>query len=166
MACDELDECGRSHRQRRPLTRTLHSVIQHLIFTACCFAVTACLTGCGHGELASLAGTVSYEGRPVEKGTITFLPADGKGPTAAAPITDGKYSVKVVYGRKVVKIEGFKVLGQHPFSPNNPRMVVDQQQIIPPCYNTKSELTREITPADGACDFALEKPPPAPARSK
>jgi hypothetical protein len=140
--------------------------MQRLIITACGIALTACLTGCGHDGLASLSGTVSYDGLPVEKGTITFLPADGKGPTAATPIAGGKYSVKVACGRKVVKIEGFKVLGQHPFSPNNPRMVIDQQQIIPPCYNTKSELTRDITRADGTCDFALEKPPPAPVRSK
>jgi hypothetical protein len=142
-------------------------MIHGLKYAACGFALMACLTGCGRGGgMAALSGSVSYDGQPVEKGTITFLPADGKGPTAAAPITDGKYSVKVAYGRRVVKIEGFKVLGQHPFSANNPRMVVEQQQIIPPCYNTRSELTRDITPADRVCDFVLEKPPPAPARYK
>ena len=86
----------------------------------------ACLAGCGRSDgLTEISGTVSYDGQPVKKGTITFLPADGKGPTAATLIADGKYSVKVAPGKKLVKIEGYKVIGQHPFSPNNPRIVVD-----------------------------------------
>ena len=141
--------------------------IHNLKCAACGLALMACLAGCGRGGgMASLTGTVSYDGQPVEKGLIAFVPADGKGPTAAAPVTDGKYSVKVAYGRKVVRIEGYKVIGQHPFSRNNPRMVVDQEQILPPCCNTKSELTRDIACTDSTCDFALEKPRPAPARSK
>ena len=133
-----------------------------LKLTACGIALTACLAGCGRsGGLTEISGTVSYDGQPVKQGTITFLPADGKGPTAAVPIADGKYSVKVAPGKKLVKIEGYKVIGQHRFSANNPRMVIDQEQILPARYNTKSELTREITPALGTCDFALEKSPAA-----
>jgi hypothetical protein len=131
-----------------------------LRFSVCGFVLLACLVGCGQrdGRIA-ISGTVSYDGQPVNKGIVTFVPADGKGPTAAATIVDGKYSVKVAPGKKVVKIEGFKVTGQRHYNknPNSP-MVDQQEQIIPPCYNAKSELTREITSADKTCDFALDKP--------
>lgn len=137
-------------------------MVNDLKSAACVVALMACLVGCGRGGgMASLNGSVTYGGQPLEKGLITFVAEDGKGPTSAAPIVDGKFSVNVAYGRKIVKIEGYKVLGQHPFSRNNPRIVVDQEQILPPRYNTKSELTREITSSDHTCDFALEKSPPA-----
>jgi hypothetical protein len=126
----------------------------------CGFAMMACLAGCGRsGGLSEISGTVSYDGQPVKKGTITFLPADGNGPTAAAKIADGRYSAKVVAGKKLVKIEGFKVVGQRRYSPSNPnsKMVDLQEQFLPDRYNKKSELTREITPALGTCDFDLEK---------
>jgi len=129
-----------------------------LKLVACGIALMACLTGCGRSDgLTEISGTVSYDGQPVKQGAITFLPADGKGPTAATPIADGKYSVKVAPGKKLVKIEGYKVTGQHPFSASNPRIVVDQEQILPPRYNTQSELTRDIASGDHRCDFTLEK---------
>jgi hypothetical protein len=126
--------------------------------TAWGIALMACLVGCGHGDgLLVISGTVSYDGKPLEKGLINFIPADGKGPTAAAAIADGKYSVKIAPGKKQVRIEGYKVLGEHAFSRTNPRKVVDQKQILPPRYNTKSELTRDIARGDRTCDFTLEK---------
>jgi hypothetical protein len=131
---------------------------------ACGIILLACIAGCGRsGGLAQISGAVSYDGQPVKKGTITFAPADGNGPTAAAAIADGRYTLKVSPGQKLVRIEGYKVLGQRHYSPNNPSspMVDIQEQILPERYNTKSQLTREITPALGACDFVLEKSPSA-----
>jgi hypothetical protein len=124
----------------------------------CGAVLIACLAGCGRGGgLVAISGTVTYDGEALEKGLISFLPADGKGPTAAAPIADGQFALKIAPGKKVVKIEGYKVIGEHAFSRNNPRKVVDQKQILPPRYNSKSELARDIAPADRTCDFALEK---------
>jgi hypothetical protein len=133
-------------------------MINHLRFAACGLVLLTCLAGCGRsGGLIAISGTVSYDGQRIEKGIVTFVPADGKGPTAAAVIADGKYSVKVAAGRKLVRIEAYKVLGQHPYSKYNPRIVVDQKQILPPRYNTKSELACDISSSNRTCDFALEK---------
>jgi hypothetical protein len=138
--------------------------MDRLRLAACVFAVIACMAGCGRGGgLSEIGGTVSYDGQPVKKGIVTFAPADGSGPTAAAKIADGKYSAKVAPGKKLVRIEGYKVVGQRRYSPNNPnsRMVDMQEQFLPDRYNKKSELTREITPSLGTCDFILEKSPAA-----
>jgi hypothetical protein len=135
-----------------------------LKLAACSFVVVTCLTACGRSDgLTAISGTVAYDGQPVKKGMITFVPASGNGPTAAATIVDGKYSVKVAAGEKLVRIEGYKVLGRRRYSPNNPNspMVDMQEQFLPDCYNKKSQLTREITPALGRCDFSLKKSPAA-----
>lgn len=127
---------------------------------ACIVAVYLCLTGCGsQNGLTEVGGVITYDGKPVQKGTISFLPADGNGPTAAAIVTDGRYSVRVAPGKKQVRIEGFKVLGQrrlHVEDPTSP-MVDIQEQILPEHCNTKSDLTREIVSGVKDCDFALEK---------
>ena len=59
---------------------------------ACCVLI---LSGCG-GEKARYAieGTVTLDGKPLEKGQICFFPLKGtKGPTAGAEIVDGKFSI-------------------------------------------------------------------------
>lgn len=74
-----------------------------------CFGWTAlvCLTivavaGCGGGDpLArqAVSGTVTFKGQPLDKGTITFLPADpqGKG-MGGATITNGQFSLPAAQG--------------------------------------------------------------------
>ncbi len=118
------------------------------------------VSGCGSSDgLTAVSGTVTYDGQPVAKGTVNFTPADGNGPTAAAVIVDGKYSTKIMPGKKKVRIESFKVVGQrrlHPNDTTSPPIDI-QEQTLPARYNTKSELTREIASGMRTCDFALEK---------
>ncbi len=129
-------------------------------FTACSVALLLCLTGCGRvGGPMAISGTVLLDGNPVQRGTINFFPADGKGPTAAGIITEGKYSTEVTPGQKEVRIEAFKVLGQRRHIPNNPKspMVDIREQILPERYNTRTELTCQIAPAESTYDFELKQ---------
>ncbi len=128
---------------------------------ACSLGLMLCLAGCGSNNgPREISGTVTYEGHPLAKGSIVFLPVDGQGPTAATLISQGKYSVKVFPGSKQVKIKGFKVIGQKHYqgNPSNPLIDV-QEQTLPACYNEKTILFRDIAPTDRVCDFILEKSP-------
>ena len=52
--------------------------------------------GCGGGpdiELAQVSGTVQLDGKPIQSGTISFIPLDLAGPTAGAQIIDGAYFI-------------------------------------------------------------------------
>lgn len=60
-----------------------------------CLLVMSLIAGCG-GDGVTVSGTVTYNGQPVEKGSISFQPADGKGNSAGGDITAGKFSVKNV----------------------------------------------------------------------
>ena len=118
------------------------------------------LAGCGGHGLKKIHGAVTYRGQPLQKGLITFFPADGDGPTAAAPIINGQYSLPVALGRKQVRIEGFRVIGKRPASPRHPdgQMVDNEAQIVPERYNAKSELFREISADTSIYEFHLDDP--------
>jgi hypothetical protein len=125
--------------------------------TAICSVVLLVFcTGCEGNRLKEIRGTVTYDEKPVKQGTITLLPPDGKGPTAAALITDGEYSVAVTLGPKQVKIEGFEVKGMRRY-PGSMMMCEDRRQILPERYNTKTELTSDITSGVRTYDFTLQK---------
>jgi hypothetical protein len=65
------------------------------------------LAGCGSST--SVSGNVTYETKPVGNGAITFLPADGHGPAAGAPIVDGRYLIdNLMPGKKLVQIVAVK----------------------------------------------------------
>jgi len=65
------------------------------------------VTGCGGST--GVSGSVSYDGQPVENGSITFVPADGLGPSSGSTISGGRYRVDdLAPGEKIVQIEGLK----------------------------------------------------------
>lgn len=130
-------------------------------------ALMMCLVGCVRRDgLTEIRGTVVYDGQPVQKGAIAFLPVGGSGPTAAGIIADGRYAVKVAPGPKQVRIEAFRITGQRRYSPNDlaSPMIDVLQQILPERYNAKTELTCEITPTADAYDFAMQKSPAVRSR--
>ena len=55
------------------------------------------LSGCGGNSgptLVQLSGTILFEGRPIPPGTLTFVPKEGKGPTATGTVADaGHFTV-------------------------------------------------------------------------
>jgi hypothetical protein len=129
---------------------------KYKLATVCLLVATAVFAGCGGGGLCDIHGTVTFNGQPVKKGAIKFLPPDGKGPTAAAIIADGAYATKVAAGSKLVKIEGFNVKGTRNY-PGSSVPCDILEQYLPARYNTQSELTRDITPSVRAYNFALQK---------
>lgn len=123
--------------------------------SACVLASLVALTGCGGDGTSgvNVSGTVTLDNAPLETGMITFLPVDGKGATAGATITNGKYSTKIEPGSKKVSIISEKVTGQTPRDPADPsgEQITHTQQIIPPQYNDQSTLTVDV-PAGGKSD--------------
>jgi len=52
--------------------------------------------GCDSGGpvMGRVSGTVTYKGKPIEKGTISFSPTDGQRPSATGTITNGSYTLQ------------------------------------------------------------------------
>lgn len=117
--------------------------------------VTAALGLCGCGGPSEIVvnGTVTYEGEPVEKGEILFIPADGTGSVGAGPITDGKFSFVSDPGEKKVEIRANRI-SDKPAPDGLPNYV----PYIPTKYNTNTSLTASVeNKPENTFTFSLEK---------
>lgn len=106
--------------------------------------VGVCVLGVGCGEqsnMARVSGTVSVDGKPVEKGSISFISMDGMSPTAGTTITDGKYSSEAPLGEAKVEIRVPKVVGKKKLydTPDSPVQEV-LAELLPRKYNEDTEL--------------------------
>ncbi len=147
--------------------------IQHFLGRSRCrsivlaFAVLAAtLSGCGGGTpRGAVQGTVSWQGTPIEDGTISFVSVGTGAASAAATtkIVGGKYSIPASEGPGIgsnqVQILGIKKLGQKEAGPPHPpgKMIEVTEQYIPTEYNNTSKLTFEIQAGANTADFALPK---------
>src|SRR5262249_29853840 len=132
-----------THLLRRPLA------LLPLLFLAC-------LVGCsGQG---GVSGTVTLDDQPLKEGTIRFVPADGKSQTAAATITDGKYSAPVPRGEMKVEISAPKATGKKIKAYDTPDSPVIEEtvELLPDRYNVKTELKVTVKGGSQTENFSLK----------
>ena len=115
------------------------------------------VAGCGADDgTADVSGTVSFEGKPIENGSINFIATDGKG-TGGGVIKDGKYAAtKVPVGPAKVQISGSKVVGKKKAynTPDSPMQDITAE-MLPKKYNEQTELTFEVKPGKNEKNFEL-----------
>jgi hypothetical protein len=113
-------------------------------------------SGCG-SNTRNIRGKITLDGEPVAKGSINFIPKDGKGATAGGIITDGTYTADgVSLGTMRVEIRSGKVVGQREVKGPGETDIV--KEIIPTLFNEQSNLFEEITSDKSEYDFALVTP--------
>jgi hypothetical protein len=114
------------------------------------------LVGCG--ARATVSGTVTYAGREVEKGFITFFPADGNGNTRGAKIVRGRYQLTdLPRGKKRVLIAAEPDAVVLPANRNAPPRVMLKPAELPRDAPGNNQVV-EITGGNQTLDFKLEKP--------
>jgi hypothetical protein len=118
--------------------------------------------GCSGGtKMADVTGTVTVDGKPAEQGSISFIPVDGKTPTAGGEIrAGGKYSARVPLGKMKVEIRvprqvGTKKLYDDPDNPNSPVAPIFEET-LPEKYHNNTELSYEVKPGKNEKDWALK----------
>lgn len=120
-----------------------------LALAVCCVAFVGCQKSDG---LTPVKGTVTFDGAPVEKGTINFAPKGGPGTATGAPIVDGKYEARVSPGKMAVTIYAQKTVPiENPTQEQIERGITETtEDIIPAKYNRASTLEADI--AEGQKD--------------
>ncbi len=108
--------------------------------------------GCGGGtdsNRVSVSGQVTLDEQPLANGVITFLPSDGKGPSASAKIENGEYETEIDPGPKNVSIQATEAAAEPTDSAargdsHGGGGSASPKQLIPAKYNTNTELKYEV----------------------
>jgi hypothetical protein len=112
--------------------------------------------GCRKSSTAS--GTVTFDGRNLDKGFITFFPVDDPGPTRGGEIVNGKYEVSnLTPGKKRVHISARPRAQIEPAEGGDGRRV----QFLPPDLPNDAsgnDQVIEISGGNQTLDFHLQKP--------
>ena len=103
------------------------------------------LGGCRE-PTAAVKGKVTFDGRPLNNGTIQFLPTDGNYRKAAsAAVVDGRYGISVlVTGEKVVSVVGVRNESKGP----EPQPLPDNLE--------GNRVTVVVRPGRNTCDITLD----------
>ena len=126
-----------------------------IVFVGC--FLTGALVGCGDGPAtAKVSGEVKVNGAAVEKGVISYSPADNTGAPVTAEIKDGRYEIQTTAGPKHVRISVPVVIGKLKQSPAADAPWVDRiAESLPDKYHSRSELNFEVQPGTNTKDWEL-----------
>jgi hypothetical protein len=130
--------------------------------------------GCGPSgpPRVEISGKVTWDGKPLETGTISFIPDEGQtGPMAGAQIVQGGYQIRADQGPTLgghrVEIQAWQTSGQTEVAgvggattgPSAGGVVETVKMYIPERYNKKSTLRVTIKPKANQLDFDLKAAP-------
>jgi hypothetical protein len=117
-------------------------------------AITLLTLGCAAGDgAAEVAGDVTLDGQPLTDGVIHFLPVDGKSRTASTFVRDGRFQTRVPLGQQRVEISCVKAQS---LRPGQAADSATGAEIVPAKYNTKSELSVEVSRGRNKVKFELQ----------
>jgi hypothetical protein len=123
------------------------------------------LLGCGRPYTGParypLAGQVSYDGEPIDAGTISFLPLDGTDlRVSGGEIVDGAYAVAAERGANEgkyrVEIRWSRKTGKKYFDRDLQMEFDARKEGLPPKYHEQSELTATVSASETKFDFHLK----------
>ncbi len=148
-------------------TMDLITIINKSAIASCILTAIVILAGCGDSNKGKsiLFGSVTYQGKLIERGQIRFIPQNGNElPMSSALIIDGKYRIDrkggVPEGTYKVSIEAFVVPTKYANHANHqkaPGPNAPLLQYLPEKFNRATALTITIGENSGsvANDFNL-----------
>jgi hypothetical protein len=129
--------------------------------------LAAALAGCGENSLGrrKVSGRITLDGKPLVQGSIGFHPQQPQGISSGAMIKEGAYAIEALKGlppgKYIVRISsadmGPEQRGEAPMTPPGGAPYTIRKDLIPPKYNSQSELTIEVIgSSDNRFDFDLK----------
>ena len=123
----------------------MRPVLYRTVQTLGLFLVAA-LAGC-RDDQGSVTGTVTFDGRPVTTGAITFVKTDGGLVREGAVIRDGVFQARMPPGKYKVEVNAQEIVGkrkQKGFDGTDEEVELTKE-MFPDRYNTKTELSKDVS---------------------
>lgn len=120
-------------------------------------AITSSLlaAGCGGNGLQSVTGTVTFDGKPIEDGRVTFRQIAGDKKAYSAPIVKGEYKIECDPGKVSVEVIASRIIpGKFDNSNGKPEPI--GQMYIPARYNSATNLTADVSSSSRVIPFDLK----------
>jgi hypothetical protein len=129
-------------------------------------SLTGLLSGCGGGEgdgLYPLSGLATFNGEPIDLGSIALIPAGGGGGeqmrASGGVIKDGKYLIPPEKGPTAgtyrVEVHWLKKTGKTLVDEETESLYDERIEALPPEFHRKSDLTIEIPAPENTHDLKL-----------
>lgn len=146
--------------------------IPRFILFAAVLANLVLIVGCGSPDTrATVSGTITYDGEPVQTGVVAFEPTGETAPPHTASITDGAYELRLEPGKYLVRIsasdtskqeQSAKDVAPPPEAEGREGLLPDLSEeeyspLLPPAWNTQSTLTVDVAPGENTVNFRGEK---------
>ncbi len=125
----------------------------------------AAFAGCSKREYSGaqrfpLSGKVTYEGQPIDMGSISFLPQGGDQRVSGGYIMGGEYSVPEAQGANAgkhrIEIRWQKLTGKKIRDPHSEDVTEQRAEGLPAKYHRDSELTADVSAKQTTFDFDLK----------
>ncbi|HVJ84130.1 MAG TPA: hypothetical protein VM452_00725 [Caulifigura sp.] len=127
--------------------------------------VVAVASGCGgvdEDALHPLSGSATYNGEPIDLGSIAFIPAGGGSGSqraSGAVIQNGTYQIPQEKGLNTgtyrVEVRWLKKTGRELTDPMSGDKYDERKEALPAKFHAKSDLTIEIPAPENQHDISL-----------
>lgn len=115
--------------------------------------------GCGGGpevpDLGTVSGTVTVDGSPKAGVVVTFQPVAGGRSSTGKTDDNGVYTLSYTVDSQGALIGNHKVMVTTPSESEAPDPSGVEKDPIPPHYNTKTTLEKEVKAGDNTIDLEL-----------
>jgi hypothetical protein len=109
-------------------------------------------------ELGLVSGTVTMDGKPLPGVWVGFAPTEGRSSMGLTD-KDGRYELNYLLEKKGAKVGQHKVAITTPQEDESGGIVPNFKELIPPQYNSNTNLTAEVKPGSNTINFELAKKP-------
>jgi len=136
------------------------------LFACSAIMLVEVMTGCSRQEYSGakrfpLSGKVTFDGEPIDVGSISFLPPDGGDQRVSGGyILNGEYSVPEAQGANAgkhrVEIRWQKLTGKKTRDRASEELTEQRAEGLSPKYHKDSILTADVSPTQTRFDFDLK----------
>jgi hypothetical protein len=131
-----------------PLEKGSHSMIPRSLWCIASLVTIVPTVGCGpEANGRPISGAVTFQGKPLDRGTIQFSPAEGQETLSGGSIVEGRYELPAEHGLEPGKyhVRVYSTEGAAAASDELPgERIAPFRERIPAKYNSQTTLTADV----------------------